>query len=592
MARPIRGKRFLIVITGQPSVRRSMNKIFSIVRLVGCLCFEVLHAACSEAPISLQTPIIMEKLSVDSTYTVNREKWFYGRLDTVEVLAEANDKYCREILEHSAMLPYVAHAIFPNIPKVPSRGTLVIVCDSDESFGKFVPRAVRESGANGLVDRLFLRGRCFSRERIIVLRRALPEELIGQLADIARDYVASTLRSTEPALPDWFLVGAAEIVADAAFSRDRDTLHVEFAKLDAPVLDNFDLSKALEVGGDRGRDYLDALGSGTAGNFSRPSIYDRLSVSVEVKDAIRGAFHNKTGNDQSATYQKANLRFNEYFVQRSRYPDFASVLEGGGGLNPDDYRMMCWLFTYQCCFATADYRAKFAALIGESKSSEFGSKRILFERCFGITATQMTTVLASNVGISSRGLVTATACRNVSFAVAETDLGSSAQLVAEGLLAAGNIAGASEVLRVAQAGMGAKSAQARLSQARLQLTSYLLTSLAGSKPIPAAQSLEILGRLFALRSESFTPSDLYDTIADIWSCSELHPQPDHLGVLIEGVNKYGSVRPDYVYRTMLLHSRFGYEDQAKQLARVGVAIDRAEGLERFTRAFPAPKMAK
>ena len=119
-------------------------------------------------------------------------------------------------------------------------------------------------------------------------------------------------------------------------------------------------------------------------------------------------------------------------------------------------------------------------------------------------------------------------------------------------------------------------ARAYLELARLRLGEARTTPGAPNGQLDAAQVSSVLTPLFTAMKQPPPMAEVYSLVADAWSLSAVAPQPEHLGVVIEGVKRFPRNTELLMQATMLATKR-GFPAEATALAERGVKISRDPG---------------
>jgi hypothetical protein len=132
---------------------------------------------------------------------------------------------------------------------------------------------------------------------------------------------------------------------------------------------------------------------------------------------------------------------------------------------------------------------------------------------------------------------------------------------------AGNDSAAREFLEAAAAGGPALRSRAWFELARLRFAGVRR----GGAELTPAQASVVLTPLLAARAQQPPLAEVYDLIAEVWAASGWAPTREALAVLEEGVRTFPR-RSDLVYRTAELNVRHGFNETARWLITLGLAL--------------------
>jgi hypothetical protein len=537
------------------------------------------NAVKAEAPVILPKVLVEESVALPTV-----EPWRHARWENFEILAQTGDAITREVVRELSVMPVITQAIWPGAERTGGPATLLVLCRSAATFDQFVPAVLRREIDLTWIDRLFLER---AGRRVIVLHFTTANDFENVLIDLRREFARASMRRARGGVPDWFATGMAEVVADAAWETRAGKIEIAYAKLDEATQTVASVEKVMDAVKD-GASFQDAVSAAMQGNVVRASLYDRVKPSPAALSVVRGALNNRTGDPDESRFTGTRLRFNQYFTERPRFPSLAQMLVRDPALNPDDDRMLCWYFVYRSAFSTRGYRNELAALLATAR--EPGANPVAaFEKAFRMKPSAMELILASGLGGTSAGLEISAPFDEPAVAIEAATAVCIGRCKAEALLAAGHddAAGAEwdSARRSALADLRREgnrpAARTLLELGRVELARALAGPEAANGKLSAAQTAEILGRFFPARAQGDPPVELYEGIAETWAHSAAKPRPEHLAVLLEGVNRYAAAHPDYLYRVAELYAENGFAAEARPLAALGLKLSRGELHGRF-----------
>jgi len=137
--------------------------------------------------------------------------------------------------------------------------------------------------------------------------------------------------------------------------------------------------------------------------------------------------------------------------------------------------------------------------------------------------------------------------------------------------------------------------RAYLSLAQLRYTDALAADGGQEGKLTADQVMQILRPLFTARSQPPPLPEVYGLIADVWAHSAVIPKHENLEVVLEGARLFFR-RPEFLYHVASLMNQYGYKNDVRVLANVGLQVTTDATLrDRFAAlkiaAGPAPEPA-
>jgi hypothetical protein len=119
-------------------------------------------------------------------------------------------------------------------------------------------------------------------------------------------------------------------------------------------------------------------------------------------------------------------------------------------------------------------------------------------------------------------------------------------------------------------------ARAHLELARLRLDDARATPGAPNGQLDSSQVAAVLGPLFVAMKQPPPMAEVYGLVAETWAQSVVPPQAEHLGVVIEGINRFPRDM-SLLLQAATLAAKRGFPAEARALAERGVKLARDEG---------------
>jgi len=546
----------------------------------------------AQAPAAEEPAIELPTFTVqDSRVLAEPEAWRYARIEGFEVLSNASDRAATRLIEDFQRFHQALTMAWPPADVRSAVPASLILCGKGNRFDPFMPRGTA-GPETGLVSLGFRDGETSA---IVIdlettnLNTVTPERLDAAVAAIAaeagydevassvlgglpdfivdhyrqlyREYIRFVLAQSPTQVPAWLQEGISQIFMRMEFS----STSIAIGKLEDPNTES--IGGAMED-----RDFNKAL----QGRALMPM--DRL---FEVKT-----------DSTTARYPLGSL-----------------------------WAKQSYAFVHLCLYGNdGKYRKPLLTFLSRLNGKEPTEE--LFKECFGVTYRNMLMEIRTYADFTVYKSIELRAKKGERFPeppkpefrdATEAEVG---RIKGEALRMAGNkdaardaliapyIRGGRDPQLLASLGMhefavgesgrakkfleAAAKAQvvrprAYLELAQLRYADAMAAPAGAGKRLDANQVSEILKPLFVARGQPPTLPEVYETIATVWSRSEVPPTAANLDVIDEGVQRFAK-RSDWVYQAALLKQQYGFLREAAVLAEIGLraAADPAKR-ERFVR---------
>ncbi len=503
------------------------------------------------------------------------EKWLYARVGGIEIISSASEGTTRHLVADFQRFCQALDLVWPDAQRANARLGRLILCGRAGEFQRFAPVpeagkspalmsfALREPEHSTIVLDLatrLLSGANAAQDEVATISANGERELQSagdSYRQLYRTYVRFLLAAAQPRAPAWFEEGLAQLL---------------------------------------------------------------MSIQVSDREVVVGQLQdpNETREADGSAISLQDLDFNAVFKQRRLLP-MGKLLEAGHdseearNATGNRWAKQAYAFVHWGLYGDEGRHQKafvtFLARLAKQPLSEE-----LFQGTFRKNYEQMGLTLLAYVEITSHRIAGVEAEKGyklplaVPFELRGATESEAARLAGETLLASGKLerarqtmalpyrrgsrdadllaaigllelranepAAARKFLELAANGKPARP-RALVELAKLRLAEIPAGPASGSQPaaarLSAPQLAGVLTPLFAARAltTSAATPELYETIARTWEKSAFDPEPEHLGVLDEGVRLFPR-EAELVYRTAALKARIGLHAEAAALIAIGL----------------------
>lgn len=513
------------------------------------------------------------------------ESWRYAEIPGFEILSNASDRESQRLIRDFDLFRRALGVVWP-VPQRAQRPTMLILCGRRAAFDLFV---TRETGSVEQVSASrFLRNPEHSAIILDLEAKVLdirPDDVgtdptgstdfsqisIEHNKQLYREYLYHLLGSASPRAPAWFEEGLAQLVMAMKFSENTIT----FGKLEDP---NTVSASAAAV-----------AGVNAAGGEADPDLTPLAGAPAEDRDF------------NVALVRRALVPLGAFFALPHGAPETRNPLGN------NRWAKQAYAFVHMCLYGRGGrYRQAFATFLSRTSRGQEPTEA-LFVECFKMNFKTMEAELRGYIQFTDythhesrakkgEGLAPAAAVefreatqaeigriKGEALILAEKPNEARMALIAPyvrgerdpellaslGLLerAEGKDERARKLLEAAVMAEPVSRARVHFELARLRFAEAAAAPGAGQK-LSAQQGKSVLGPLLIARTQPPVLVAVYEMMADVWLASDLQPEKEQVGMLMEGARQFPR-RSSLTYKAALVCAQNGFREEARALVEYG-----------------------